>query len=203
MISAFIRNKVYRYIGENNQQQSYLAEALQDPWGKKIHICIVGQYNQLGRPQSCGGHHKLNRLIPQSVNSTTEANQVQANRRDLRLRERGFTPYPLIRNIRQHYADSRATFSMTSSPCAIPQRVHNSNMTSSFVAFFTTTVQRYIHLPLQPGVIAQRFDRDHPAMYTARSQAQISHTPHPPIVPSQLRIHAFTSNSTKSTQSSS
>ena len=80
-ISAFIRNKVYWYIGRDNQEQSYLAGSLQDPWSKNTSICIVGHYNQLGRPQSDGCHDRLNDLIPQRLDSTAELKHVQVNRR--------------------------------------------------------------------------------------------------------------------------
>ena len=172
MISAFIRSKVCRCIGEGNQEQDYLAEALQDPWGKEIYICIVGQHDQLGRPQSYVCHARLNDSIPQGVNSTIGGIPVQANRRDLSQRERGFTRHPLIRNIsstmqvqephRPFIAPTKT--SIISSACAIPQRVRNSKTTLSFVAYFTTTVQPYIDPPLHPGVIALGFARDHPAV---------------------------------------
>ena len=81
-ITALIRNnKVYR----DNKERSHLAESLQDPWSKNTYICIVGQHNQLGRPQSYGCHDRFNDLIPQSVIPTAELNHVQGNRRDLRL----------------------------------------------------------------------------------------------------------------------
>ena len=165
MLSAFIRNRLCRSIGEDKQEQSYQAEALQDPGGKEINICIVGQYNQLGRPQSYVCHDRLNDSIPQSLASTIEGNQVQATRRDLTQRGRVFIAHPLFRNIPNptQVQEPRRPFpypfrtSFTYPACDSPQRVRNSNMTLSFVAYFTTTVQPYIHLPLPPRLIAQRF----------------------------------------------
>ena len=162
MLSAFIRNRLCRSIGEDKQEQNYQAEALQDPGAKEINICIAGQYNQLGRPQSYVRHDRLNNSIPQSLVSTIEANRVQANRRDLTQRGRVFIAHPLIRNIpniieTHHPFTSSSETSITPPACASPQRVRNSNITLSFVAYFTTTVQQYIRLPLHPRLIAQRF----------------------------------------------